>query len=165
MTQRLSPYHGAVQADWLDYNGHMNVAYYVMAFDHATDAVFDEWQIGADYCRDQQRSLFAVEQHTVYDRELTQGAGFEVVTYPVRLSPKTLHLIMAMRHREAGFLVATQEHLFVHVDMVARRAVPWSDTAYQGLQDHMAAYERVKEADDLWQSVLVERLGRAILKK
>ncbi|MEO0393558.1 MAG: thioesterase family protein [Pseudomonadota bacterium] len=165
MTQFFTPYHGTVLPAWLDYNQHMNVAYYTLAFDHAMDAAFEEWHIGADYGTSQQRSLFAVEQHIVYDRELLADASFEVITYPASVAPKKLHLIMAMRHREDGYLAATQEHLFIHVDMVARRAVPWSDDIYQRLIKNCAAYDAVKQNDDLWQTHLAPRLNRAILKK
>ena len=86
----LKVYQGQVQPGWVDYNQHMNVAYYTMAFDHATDAAFEEWGIGKAYCTVGKHSLFAVEQHIVYDRELTVGAPFEVITYPVALGRKTL---------------------------------------------------------------------------
>ncbi len=161
----LKPYNGTVKADWVDYNQHMNVAYYVMAFDHATDAVFEDLGIGEEYCVSGKRSLFAVEQHIVYDHELTEGEGFEVVTYPAALGRKTLHLIMAMRHAGGGHLVATQEHLFVHVDMAARCAVAWGDDVYERLSATLAAYDARKTDDTFWRTVLAPRLNRAILKK
>lgn len=62
-----------VRPDWIDYNGHMNVAFYVMAFDHATDGLFDVLGIGAAYCQRENRSVFAVEQHIAYKRELKRA--------------------------------------------------------------------------------------------
>ena len=54
----LDLYRGSVQAEWIDYNGHMNLAYYVLAFDKATDALFERLGIGGDYVRVQRCSVF-----------------------------------------------------------------------------------------------------------
>ena len=37
-----------VRGEWCDYNGHLNMAYYVLIFDHATDAFHDSGKGGSD---------------------------------------------------------------------------------------------------------------------
>ena len=59
-----------VNEEWIDYNGHMNLAYYVLAFDHATDAFFDHLGLGIDYLKSNNCSTFTLEAHITYDREL-----------------------------------------------------------------------------------------------
>ncbi|MFT5132054.1 MAG: acyl-CoA thioester hydrolase, partial [Gammaproteobacteria bacterium] len=53
----------SVQADWIDYNGHMNLAYYVLIFDHATDAFLDYIGITEKFRKANQASTFAAELH------------------------------------------------------------------------------------------------------
>src|SRR5215469_14576417 len=74
------PYRAAVAPEWIDYNGHMNVAYYVLAFDRATDLLLDHLGLGEAYRRATNRSLFVLEAHVTYARELRAGDRFEIET-------------------------------------------------------------------------------------
>jgi acyl-CoA thioesterase FadM len=69
-----------VRPEWIDYNGHMNVAFYVLAFDHATDVFFDFLELGEPYRQQTGNSLFALEAHIVYKAELKQGETLRVTT-------------------------------------------------------------------------------------
>ena len=62
----LSLYQGTVLPEWIDYNGHMNVAYYVLAFDHATDELFDYIGMDESYRAEQNCSMFTLELHVNY---------------------------------------------------------------------------------------------------
>ena len=130
----------SVQPDWIDYNGHMNVAFYVMAFDHATDGLFDILGIGAEYCRRENRSVFAVEQHIAYKRELKQGEGLVVSSQLLGFDDKRLHFFQRMAPEGAEHLAATMESLGVHVDMAARRSAPFPEPARAALTRMMAAH-------------------------
>lgn len=115
-----------VRPEWIDYNGHMNVAYYLLAFDHATDAVLDHFGIGKDYAESQGRSMFVVEAHLTYAREVTQGDGLRFASTILAADGKRLHLFHEMRHEAEGFLAATAEFLLLHVDLADRRATPFA---------------------------------------
>ncbi|PWC56344.1 thioesterase family protein [Azospirillum sp. TSO22-1] len=115
-----------VRPEWIDYNGHMNVAYYLLAFDHATDAVLDHFGIGKDYAESQGRSMFVVEAHLTYAREVTQGDGLRFASTILAADAKRLHLFHEMRHAGEGFLAATAEFLLLHVDLADRRAAPFT---------------------------------------
>ena len=115
-----------VRPEWIDYNGHMNVAYYLLAFDHATDAVLDHFGIGKDYAESVGRSMFVVEAHLTYAREVTQGDGLRFTSTILGADAKRLHLFHEMRHAGQGFLAATAEFLLLHVDLADRRAAPFA---------------------------------------
>lgn len=123
----LRLYQGAVRPEWIDYNGHMNVAYYVLAFDWATDAFFAF--IGADesYVKQRGMSLFALEAHVTYQRELRAGDPLRVTTQLLGFDNKRLHYFHQMHHGTEGWLAATGEWLSLHVDLEARRAAPFPD--------------------------------------
>lgn len=114
-----------VRPEWIDYNGHMNVAYYLLTFDHATDTVLDHFGIGRAYVEAAGRSLFVVEAHLSYAREVTEGDGLRFDSRILGADAKRLHLFHEMRHAEDGFLAATAEFMLVHVDMGLRRGTPF----------------------------------------
>lgn len=115
-----------VRPEWIDYNGHMNVAYYLLAFDHATDAVLDHFGIGKAYAEGEGRSMFVVEAHLTYAREVTEGDGLRFASRILGSDGKRLHLFHEMHHEEDGFLAATAEFMLVHVDLTERRAIPFA---------------------------------------
>ena len=112
-----------VQPEWLDGNGHMNLAYYVLVFDRGTDAWLDLAGLGAAY-RQTGRSVFAVESHILYRQEVGAGAPLLVRTRLAAAVGKRIHLLHEM-HSD-GVEVAVQEVLFLHVDLVTRRTIPFS---------------------------------------
>src|SRR5581483_7236170 len=103
------PYRDAVAAEWIDYNGHMNVAYYVLAFDRATDRLFDYLDIGETYRRATHHSIFALEAHVTYERELRQGEEFAITSRLIDADRKRLHLFHAMTRAQDNELSATME--------------------------------------------------------
>lgn len=111
-----------VQPEWIDYNGHMNVAYYVLAFDHATDRFFDLIDLGADYVRRTNHSSFVLETHVTYQQEVKEGDPLRFTFQLVDADEKRLHYYFEMFHAEAGYRAATSEQLALHVDLGARRS-------------------------------------------
>ena len=110
-----------VQPEWLDGNGHMNLAYYVLVFDRGTDAWLELAGLGAAYRRTG-RSVFAAETHTIYRREVDRDAELVVRTRLAAASGKRIHLLHEMQ--SDNMVVAMQEALFLHVDLGTRRSVP-----------------------------------------
>jgi acyl-CoA thioester hydrolase len=115
----------SVQPEWIDYNGHMNVGYYVVAFDRASDGLCDHLGCGDDYHRRENGSIFVVEAHVTYEREVREGDPLAFTTQVLDVDEKRLHLIHFMRHADEGFLAATNELMMVHVDMGTRRTAPF----------------------------------------
>lgn len=142
----------AVDPAWTDYNGHMNMAYYNVLFDQGTDQAFDALGIGAAYVKERRLSFYTAEIHVCYLREVHEGSQVTVSTQIIDLDEKRVHVFQEMRHAD-GWLAATSETLYLHVDMSGPKAAPIpADIA--GRLTAMAA-----EHATLPQS---ERVGRAI---
>lgn len=116
---------GDVPAEWIDYNGHMNVAYYVLAFDQGTDRFLGTLGMDPDYPRREGGSTFALEMHVTYDRELKQGDPYVVYTQLIDADAKRIHMHHTMRHATEGWLAATNEVITMHIDMGQRRSAPF----------------------------------------
>lgn len=117
--------HGRVLPEWIDYNGHMNVAWYVLIFDHATDALLARLGMDPAYVKRAQLSTFALEMHVTYERELVLDAPYTVHTQILDADTKRIHLHHEMRHGDEHWRAAGNEVMLMHVDMAQRRATPF----------------------------------------
>lgn len=109
-----------VQPEWIDYNGHLSEAYYVLVFGHATDAVMAAVGLGEEYRARTGASLFTVEAHVRYLDQVSAGAELEVRSTVIGAAAKKLHLWHELW--VDGTLRATEEILGLHVDVVRGRA-------------------------------------------
>ena len=116
---------GVVSPDWIDINGHMNVAYYVLAFDLGVDALWREFGITDNHIRTNHSSTFAVESHVLYRRELTLDAPYVITSQILAFDHKRIHQFQRMYHAQDHFLAASAEWMNLHVDMTTRRVTPW----------------------------------------
>jgi len=130
-----------VDSGWIDYNGHMNLAYYVLAFDHATDAFFDYIGLGVAYLQSNNCSTFTLEAHVTYERELMADAPMRFETQLLDHDAKRLHYMHMMYHGEDGYLASTNELISLHVDMSRRRSAAMPATVTERL-DRIAATHR-----------------------
>ncbi|AMN55785.1 thioesterase [Labrenzia sp. CP4] len=116
-----------VRDDWIDYNGHLNMAYYNVLFDTAVDEVFHRLGMGPDYVKTRGGSFFTAEVHVCYLRELSAGMKVIATLQLVDFDAKRAHFYQELRHAEEGWLSATSEQLSLHVDMNARKVAPWPE--------------------------------------
>ena len=100
----LSLHRDTVRPDWIDFNGHMNVAYYVLAFDGATDRFFDHLGLDAAYRHATNRSTFALEQHILYLREVKEGDPLRFTTQLIDHDAKRIHYFHRMYNDREGYL-------------------------------------------------------------
>src|ERR1700754_468444 len=80
-----------VEPTWIDYNGHLNMAYYNVLFDRAVDEAYELLGIGADYLSTQRKSCFTAEVHVRYLRELHEGDPVRVTFQLIEHDSKRLH--------------------------------------------------------------------------
>ncbi|WP_433859073.1 thioesterase family protein [Streptomyces kronopolitis] len=114
-----------VQDDWIDYNGHLSEAYYVLVFGFATDALMAAAGLGPSYRERAGCSLYTVETHVRYLREVSRGAELTVRTTVLGVDGKKLRFLHEMFDGEpTGEPVATGEQFTLHVDRAAGRSVP-----------------------------------------
>ena len=116
-----------VQEAWIDYNGHMNMAFYNVVFDKGVDHLFDLLGIGAEYTRTTNHSVFTMEIHVTYAQEVVLNDPLEVRLQVLDHDSKRLHLFMAMHHAQRGYLAATCEQLSLHVDLSGPRSAPFPE--------------------------------------
>ena len=116
---------GEVLPEWIDANGHMNLAYYVVLFDRATDVLYDALGVGQAYRDATGNSTFTAETHTLYERELLVGEKVRVRGYLLGADEKRMHYFLEMFHAEGGHRVAAQELLALHIDLGVRRVAPF----------------------------------------
>jgi acyl-CoA thioester hydrolase len=112
-----------VRDEWIDYNGHLSEAYYVLVFGHATDAVMDAVGLGPDYRDSARASLFTLEAHIRYRAEVGPGGELEVRPSVIGATDKLLWIWHEMWADDR--LRATEEILGVHVDTGSGRSAPF----------------------------------------
>ena len=147
-----------VRGEWTDYNGHMNLAYFVLVFDLATDGFYAGFGLGEDYCRRTNHSTFAVESHTAYLAELHEGATLRCTTQLLGFDDKRMHYFHRMYREEDGVLAATMELMAVHVDLAARKVRPMPDDVQDRLGRIFLAHAVLERPPQLGR---VMRLGGA----
>jgi acyl-CoA thioester hydrolase len=141
-----------VEPEWIDYNGHMNMAYYNVLFDRCADDAFEALGMGPDYVSTRKLSAYTAEIHVCYLREIHEGdrtvCSFQIFDH----DEKRLHVYKELRH-ENGWLSATSETLYLHIDMSGPNVAPFPD-------DIMANVEKMaREHAPLGRP---ERAGRSI---
>ena len=118
-------FEGVVLPEWIDANGHLNLAYYVVLFDQATDLMYDVIGVGQAYRDATGNSTFTAETHTLYEREVRVGERVRVVPHLLGADSKRLHYFHEMFHAEHGHRIAAQELIALHIDMSVRRVAPF----------------------------------------
>ncbi|MGW7578553.1 thioesterase family protein [Streptomyces sp. NPDC054765] len=128
-----------VQDDWIDYNGHLSEAYYVLVFGFATDALMDAAGLDAAYRNRTGCSLYTVEAHVRYLHEVARGSELTVRTTVLGVDGKKLRLLHEMfAGAPSGSPVATEELFALHVDRSAGRAAPLPDASREYFAAHLA---------------------------
>ncbi|MEM1228988.1 MAG: thioesterase family protein [Pseudomonadota bacterium] len=130
----------AVEAHWIDYNGHMNMAYYLVAFDRAVDEVFDQLGIGAAYTASGEGSVFTREVRVNYLSEALQGDDLHITWQLLDADSKRLHYFQEMTRGSDGELLATSEQLALHVSMSTRRSAPLPEQAAAAIAKLQSAH-------------------------
>ena len=134
-------YRDVVRPDWIDHNGHMNMGYYVVVFDLATDA-FLSW-VGLDEAHRRARGVttFCLEAHVTYHREVRTGDPLRFTTLLLGHDPKRIHYFHEMRHAREGYLAATNELMSLHVSEASRRGAPMTDAVAARLAEIQRAHD------------------------
>jgi acyl-CoA thioester hydrolase len=146
--RRLVVKRSTVRPEWIDYNGHMNVAYYVLAFDQALDDFFDWLGLDAAYRARTGYTTFALESHVVYRREVTAGDPLRFEIQLLDLDDRFFHYINFMVHDHDGFVAATSEWIAASAQTATRRLAPFEPAMkarFQAVMDAHRAMPRPPE--------------------
>jgi acyl-CoA thioester hydrolase len=129
-----------VEPEWIDYNGHLNMAYYNVLFDRAVDEAYELMGCGLAYLKDTRHSTFTAEAHIRYLRELHAGAPVRVTFQLLDFDAKRMHYFEQLFHTEGGWLSATFENMVLHVDMTTKKVAPFPDFIAARLAKMKAAH-------------------------
>ncbi|MAH53723.1 MAG: thioesterase family protein [Pelagibacteraceae bacterium] len=121
--------------EWTDYNGHMNVAYYVHVFDMAADIMLDNFRMGGKSAKREKKSTFAVEMHTNYNQEVRLGEEVETHLTYIDHDKKRIHYKLSMFHKEKKYLAATNEVLSLYVDLSQRKVAEFDSDREKIMDD------------------------------
>jgi acyl-CoA thioester hydrolase len=113
----------SVRPEWVDYNGHMNVGYYPVAFDNAFEEAYDFLGVGGEAIKRTGISTFVAEAHFTYQQELRSGQRLRITTQLLDFDAKRMQVFQAMYHAAEGFLAATAEWLILCVDLRQRKVI------------------------------------------
>ncbi|WP_298492025.1 thioesterase family protein [uncultured Maritimibacter sp.] len=141
-----------IKPEWIDFNGHLNMAYYSVLFDTAADHFYPGIGFGPDYIRERGLTTYTAEFHICYLRELHLGAKLRVHSWLLDYDRKRFHTFQEIHH-EDGWIAATGEALGLHIDMSGPRVAPMPDDVFTRLESFHATHR-----PDAWP----ERAGRKI---
>lgn len=140
MAGALRTWSGPVRPEWVDYNGHLRDAYYLLIFSFATDALMD--RIGLDEAgrRATGHSIFTLESHINYLLEVKQDTQVEVRTQILGCDAKRLQVYHGLYLAGAQDLLAANEQMLLNVDMSGPRAAAFAPAVLPAVQALAAAH-------------------------
>jgi acyl-CoA thioester hydrolase len=142
-----------VRPEWIDPNGHMNVGYYMVAFDHATDTLCEQLGVAWNYVEHKLGTSFIIEAHITYDHEVRAGDPLRITTQVLDYDAKRMHFFHSMYHAREGWLASASELLLMHIDYQTRRSANWPSETLRRLELMAAAHSALPRP---------EKVGRII---
>jgi acyl-CoA thioester hydrolase len=142
-----SPWIGTLQTvepQWTDYNGHMNMAYYAVLFDKSAEEMFEGFGLGPDYVKETNCSFFTLETHTTYAHEIHAGAQVRIENQVIDADTKRVHYVQQMFHAEENWLSCVLEVMVSHVDLTAKKTVPFPSDIQTRIDTMLAEHKAIK---------------------
>ena len=146
----------AIEKDWIDYNGHLNTAYYHVLFDRCTDEALDLLGAGAAYARERRMTIYTAEVHICYVQELHLGDTVHVTFQMLDHDEKRFRAFQEIRHVD-GWLSATSETLSLHVDMAGPKVAPFPADVLANVEAMRAAHSGLPMPDRAGRSIGIRR--------
>lgn len=146
-------FRAVVQPEWIDENRHLNMGFYVVVFDKATDAWLDHVGLDPDFRQANGVTTFTLESHVTYLRELGEGAPLRFTTQLIGFDEKRIHYFHAMYHADEGFLASTNELMSLHVSEATRRAAPMHPRIQARLAELLERHSRLPVPPQVGRSI------------
>lgn len=148
-----------VRPEWVDYNGHMSESCYLLVFGDASDAFFRYFGIDESY-RSAGKSIYTVESHINYYRDVSEGEPITVSTQLLDLDEKRLHIFHSMVHREDGGLLATTEQMLLHVDTTVPGVTAFPPDILERLQAIRDAHAQLPQPEQVGRVMHIKRKAK-----
>ena len=135
--------------EWTDYNGHMNVAYYIHIFDTAGEIMLDKFKMAGKSAKKDKKSTFVVETHTTYNQEVKLGEEVEVHLTYLDHDKKRIQYKTSMFNKEKKYLAATTEVLSLYIDLNQRRVTEFEPEKIKIMDDFIKKNSTKFKSDKL----------------
>ena len=145
-----------VEKDWIDYNGHLNMAYYNVLFDRGADEAFEKLGMGPLYAEERKLTTYTAEIHVCYVRELHLGNRVNATFQLLDFDEKRFHVFQELHHVD-GWLAATSEVLTLHVDMTGPKVAPFPDDVLANMKAMHAAHAALPKPERAGRSIGIKR--------
>jgi acyl-CoA thioester hydrolase len=132
-----------VEPAWIDYNGHLNMAYYNVLFDRAVDEAFELLGCGPEYLKEHRHTTFTAEVHVRYLRELHGGDPVRVTLQLLDYDRKRMHYFEQLFHATEGWVSATSENMSLHVDITTKKTASFPKEIAHCLKKMKASHEKL----------------------
>ena len=136
--------------EWTDYNGHLNVAFYVHVFDIAADVMLDNFKMGGQSAKKDQKTTFVAEMYTAYKQEIRLGEDVEIYLTYLAHDKKRIHYRLSMFNKEKKYLASTNEVLSLYVDLKKRKVVEFSQDRLKLMDEMIKANSSKFKTDNLF---------------
>jgi acyl-CoA thioester hydrolase len=147
-----------IEQAWIDYNGHLNMAYYNVLFDRCSDEAFEAMGLGPDYARTRGLTIYTAEVHVCYVRELRLGDRLTVTFQLLDHDDKRLRAYQEIHHVD-GWLAATSETLSLHIDMTGPKVAPFPADIQGKVEAMQAAHATLPVPERAGRSIGIKRKG------
>ncbi len=149
-----------VRPEWIDYNGHLNIAFYLRLFDLGFDATYERFGFLPDVTRDRNASGFAAELHLTFQRELMVDDEVRVTSQLLGFDAKRVRMFQMLYHAESGDLSATCEWMSLYIDMTRRRVAEMPELLQQRLARVLAAHLRLPTPPESGRGITMQNRRR-----
>lgn len=147
-----------VKPEWIDYNGHMNMGYYLVAFDHiATDQFYDSMNIGVSHKQALGKTTFTLGANIDFLREVLEGDKLRISSQLMDYDHKRLHYIHCMYHDEQNYLAATNECLGMYIDLETRRSTRFSEEQMNRFAQELERGKRFPNPPEFGRKLAIRR--------
>jgi acyl-CoA thioester hydrolase len=146
-----------VEPQWIDYNGHMNMAYYNVLFDRAVDEVYELIGLGPAYLKQTRHSTMVAEMHVRYLREVSETDPLRVTVQLLDYDSKRFHVFEQLVHATENWVSATCETMTLHVDMAAKKVAPFPASVLKLIERLKVAHSGLPLPDGAGRSVAMPK--------
>ena len=113
--------------EWVDYNNHLNMAYYILIFDQACEVILEKFKMGAGSAKIEKRSTMVVETNTKYISEVKEGDEVDIMLTFFNHDKKRLHLKLEIIEKKTKKISATIEWLSLYVNLETRKVTEFEN--------------------------------------
>ena len=122
---------------WIDYNNHMNLAYYILIFDMGAEKILSKFQMGEHSAKTTKRSTMVIETSTTYQKEVKEGDEVDIYLSHLDHDNKRLHYKLEMHNKAKNTLSATTEVLALYIDLNIRKVSEFESEKIKIMNDYI----------------------------